>query len=681
MKVDITSMFFNSSIDGQTATPAWRTSLGQSKTKNCRIETDVPGVIDVVIGMTYKSVSDISKLEMSGISGSLLMCSVFDKVYVNSIYLSGASYVLLLLRETSQSHEGRMQLCYSKHINYDGKKNAETIEQIREAIGCGEQGCWFVYDISIQNQDELHFSAKVVDSEKPKKYDAETSSRERSQEWKDMVKYSYILTIDELASILGELYEEGKKSGEGVANIFFFGLKYAECILVNNYRTKEIVQKSKIGDSFQTELDKAIKLYLLLQRKGWAAVRNHITDSVVSLEDKSSYLPYLTALRTKPFMLLAGISGTGKSRIVRKLAQATNPKQYINEEDRWKDNRPDNFELIQVKPNWHNAMDVVGYLSNIPEPHYVFTDFARFVAKAWQHQDTPYFLCLDEMNLAPVEEYFAEFLSAIESRAQDENGNYITDPIISPFQTYGQKVCERMLKDLLGEAHHTEINPLAVQFTEQGLTLPPNLMVMGTVNMDETTFSFSRKVLDRAMSLEMNEVNYDDFKAGKTEQMPLLTGQNELLVNRPQKASEVQERIEADKVINYLKAVNELLDGTPFKLGYRAANEAMLYVSASKDFTQDTFEIGKALDEFTLMKILSRIEGDESRLTIDEHDERLQRAGLTDIPLDDGEQNLTLLNGLRAIVRQHIGLHTETEKKITRMYMTLCREHFVSYWA
>ena len=344
---------------------------------------------------------------------------------------------------------------------------------------------------------------------------------------------------------------------------------------------------------------------------------------LISIEGVStSYLPYLAALRTKPFMLLAGISGTGKSRIVRKLAQATNTKEYANEEDRWKDNRPDNFQLIQVKPNWHNSMDVAGFLSNIPTPHYVFTDFVRFIVKAWQHPETPYFLCLDEMNLAPVEEYFAEFLSAIESRAWDENGHYTTDPIISPFKDFGKEVCEAMLKELLGEARHTEANPLAIQFEEKGLTLPPNLMVMGTVNMDETTFSFSRKVLDRAMSVEMNEVKYDDFLDGKTELMPLLTEWNEKLVNRPQKAQEVQGEIDSQKVIDYLKAVNELLDSTPFKLGYRAANEAILYVAASQEFAQGTFSLGKALDEFTLMKILSRIEGDDSRLAIDENDER-----------------------------------------------------------
>ena len=388
---------------------------------------------------------------------------------------------------------------------------------------------------------------------------------------------------------------------------------------------------------------------------------------------------YLTALRTKPFMLLAGISGTGKSRIVRKLAQASTTQKYDKDEDRWKDNRPENFELMQVKPNWHNSMDVVGFYSNISKK-YEFTPFVEFVVKAWQHKDTPYFLCLDEMNLAPVEEYFAEFLSAIESRSTDENGEYTTDPIIKPFKEFGKDVCEDMLRHLLGEAHHTESNPLAEQFTEKGLTLPPNLMVMGTVNMDETTFSFSRKVLDRAMSVEMNEVDYDKFLSGESEQFPLLKDINDLLVKRPQQASEVRDKIDSKRVISYLKTVNSLLDGTPFKLGYRAANEAMLYVAASRDFAGEKFSIYQALDEFTLMKILSRIEGDDNRLAVDENNPILEAIGKDSIT-DAGEDRINLLNCLRAIVRKHIGSNTETEKKINIMYRTLEREHFVSYWA
>ena len=412
-------------------------------------------------------------------------------------------------------------------------------------------------------------------------------------------------------------------------------------------------------------------------------IREDATSIPIDHPSFKGHLPYLTALRTKPFMLLAGISGTGQSRIVRKLAQATTTQPYANENDRWSDNRPENFELIQVKPNWHNSMDVVGFYSNISK-RYEFTPFIEFIVKAWQHTDIPYFLCLDEMNLAPVEEYFAEFLSAIESRSTDEDGNYITDPIIKPFKDFGERdgkeVGKEMLKQLFGEADPIDKNPLAVQFYEKGMTLPPNLMVMGTVNMDETTFTFSRKVLDRAMSVEMNEVDYDKFLSGDTDLFPLLTDFNPLLVERPQQAQEVKDHIESADVIAYLKEVNELLDGTPFKLGYRAANEAILYVSACKDFAGEKFDIKKALDEFTLMKVLSRIEGDDNRLGMDENDPRVMAIGLENI-IEGDEQRVNLLNCLRAIVRKHIGQDTQTEKKIKMMYRTLEHEHFVSFWA
>ena len=359
----------------------------------------------------------------------------------------------------------------------------------------------------------------------------------------------------------------------------------------------------------------------------------------ISLNNVSNtFLHYLTALRTKPFMLLAGISGTGKSRIVRKLAQATVTEGLQKAEgykgtdfanDRWTLHSPANFELIQVKPNWHNSMDVIGYLSNIPSPHYVFTPFIEFIVKAWQHPEVPFFLCLDEMNLAPVEEYFAEFLSAIESRSF-EGEEYLTDPIIKPFNSFGKDVAKTMVNTLFPNftAGDTEsaITKVIKHFRTKGLTLPKNLIVIGTVNMDETTFSFSRKVLDRAMSIEMNEVNYDSFLTDTTDDdlkaIVKAFEENEdadlnvLLVDRHIEAREIIDDLGEDAkfTIDYLKRINALLEGTPFKLGYRAANEALIYLQASYEFGQ-TNRIA-ALDNFTLMKILSRIEGDETKLRI-----------------------------------------------------------------
>lgn len=380
-------------------------------------------------------------------------------------------------------------------------------------------------------------------------------------------------------------------------------------------------------------------------------------------EIKPDLLPYLTAIRTKPFLLLAGISGTGKSRIVRKLAQATNDIDFAADydgDDRWKKHNPMNFCLIQVKPNWHNSMDVVGFKSNIGGAHYEFTPFIEFIAKAWHYPDTPFFLCLDEMNLAPVEEYFAEFLSAIESRSYNKEGEYETDPIINAFDSFGPDVCGQMIGHLVDQQLDADCK-LENQFRTKGLSLPKNLIVMGTVNMDETTFSFSRKVLDRAMSIEMNDVNYDAFLSGQTEEdVPLLTDCNMLLVERPINAQIVKNDIDASAIIDYLKCVNNLLDGTPFKLGYRAANEAFLYVSASKMFGSN--DLNAALDKFTVMKILSRIEGDDSKLKT-----------------KTGED---LLPALLELLSNQFGDESNSisVQKLTEMNNILIRDHFVSFW-
>ena len=460
-------------------------------------------------------------------------------------------------------------------------------------------------------------------------------------------------------------------------------------------------------------------------------------------KDVNRHLSYLTALRTKPFMLLAGISGTGKSRIVRKLAQATVTEERQKSEgykgndwenDRWTLHSPANFELIQVKPNWHNSMDVIGYLSNIPSPHYVFTPFIEFIVKAWLHPQVPFFLCLDEMNLAPVEEYFAEFLSAIESRSF-EGGEYMTDPIIKPFNSFGTAKDEKGAEMNIGDTMINTLFPdfkasdtdsavakVIKHFRTKGLTLPKNLIVIGTVNMDETTFSFSRKVLDRAMSVEMNEVNYDSFLTDTTDDdLKAIVKAfedngdadlNALLVDRHIEAREIIDELGEDAkfAIDYLKRINALLEGTPFKLGYRAANEALIYLQASHEFGQ-TDRIA-ALDNFTLMKILSRIEGDETKLKITDSEADKERIANAGVNIDDAKRygELNILTALRNIITQMLGEPNNTDadsnaaeetatgngektvsteqkkkglqsvKKIDSMLSQLKRDHFVSYW-
>ena len=322
---------------------------------------------------------------------------------------------------------------------------------------------------------------------------------------------------------------------------------------------------------------------------------------------KPTYRPYITAIKSKPFLLLAGISGTGKSRIVRELARSC----WEEGTDEYKAHKPKNFEMVQVKPNWHDSSELIGYVSRVSgKPEFIVGDFLRFIAKAWENLEMPYFLCLDEMNLAPVEQYFAEYLSVIESRKFQDDGTVMTDAIF-------KKVNEEWYFNLTAQL--TSDEAIRQQFNTNGITIPQNLIVVGTVNMDETTFSFSRKVLDRAMTIEMNEVDLKEGLAKRHEQIGKL-GKAELIgtavegvdIYEPNKGV-------CEKVIDYLQKINAELEGTPFKVAYRTRNEFLLYVVNNLPYKQEgkseDFVIQRALDEITSMKVLSRIEGDETKVS------------------------------------------------------------------
>ena len=376
-------------------------------------------------------------------------------------------------------------------------------------------------------------------------------------------------------------------------------------------------------DQIQNDIDKIIDIYLsILGKLGQKPTpdkikvvnMNTFNPQIYTIINVSlSMLPYriyITAIKSKPFLLLAGISGTGKSRIVRELARAC----WTEGSEEYKAQKPKNFEMVQVKPNWHDSSELIGYVSRVSgSPVFVAGDFLKFVAKAWENLDVPYFLCLDEMNLAPVEQYFAEYLSVVESRKCQEDGTITTDPIL-------EKSKEDWYRVLTAEL--TEDEDVRTRFLNDGICIPQNLIVVGTVNMDETTFSFSRKVLDRAMTIEMNEVDLYGGLDSQYEKIGKLEAGN--LIGTAVEGVDVYQDNKAvcDMALKYLEAVNTELEGTPFKVAYRTRNEFLLYVVNNLPYNKDkdgndleqNFVIARALDEITSMKILSRIEGDETKI-------------------------------------------------------------------
>lgn len=344
----------------------------------------------------------------------------------------------------------------------------------------------------------------------------------------------------------------------------------------------------------------------------------------MSTSDK--YYNILTALRTKPFLLLAGISGTGKSRIVRELAFKSCP-EFLRDVD---GTTPGNYCMIEVKPNWHDSSELLGYYSHISK-EYQYTNFIKFLVKAMMFPDVPFFVCLDEMNLAPVEQYFAEFLSVLETRKKVgdriHTGALVKPEYFKELQNAeggdGYIFTQWFPEIKRNIPYNIYTNPTLAQV---GLTLPDNVFIIGTVNMDDTTHQFSRKVLDRAMTIEMNGGKLSDM-FGQSHNLEYLPDEDIWDINKF-----IPEYVTADEVIavnpdtaeelktklpERLEEINEVLKDTPFVVSYRVLNELVIYTG---NLLNDGMSIDKAIDEavnqIVLMKILPRIEGDEDMFIV-----------------------------------------------------------------
>ncbi|MBD5505584.1 MAG: hypothetical protein HDR09_18060 [Lachnospiraceae bacterium] len=397
----------------------------------------------------------------------------------------------------------------------------------------------------------------------------------------------------------------------------------------------------------------------------------------IPLDSDNSKSEYYRAMRTKPFLLLAGISGTGKSRIVKQMAFDSCPNNAVLRSD---PTSPGNYCLIEVKPNWHDSTELLGYESKIGGAHYQLTPFVKFLAKAMLHPDVPFFVCLDEMNLAPVEQYFAEFLSVLESRTKLENGHIVSEPLIKAeiFRKYNMENSLFSLEEATAYNNASAtVDPqspygkeIEVYNTlrEHGLRIPENVVVIGTVNMDETTHQFSRKVIDRAMTIEMNLPEGDPFMDFFANASDLSYRSNptsaSLYLATETKAKDVIEALSADnaektewlkgEIAGVLTALNNALDGTSFKVAYRVQNELMLYFYQLwlEDKTAKWREIlNSSVDQILMMKVLPRVEGDEE---------------LLEKPLD------------RLI--EFAEPYTNSKKKLDEMQQRLQQSRFASFW-
>lgn len=300
------------------------------------------------------------------------------------------------------------------------------------------------------------------------------------------------------------------------------------------------------------------------ERKGFHYKREEIANFYLSM-------------RTKPFVILAGISGTGKTQLPRKFAAALGFSD-------------DQLIQLPVRPDWTDGSDLLGYTSL--EGNFVPKELTLAIQKATSNENKPYFFILDEMNLARVEHYFSDFLSVIETRERNNNGNITTDPILREVT-------------LLNARNRNDY---------QSLGWPSNLFLIGTVNMDETTHAFSKKVLDRANTIEMNEVNLN-WQQASTQPLAALSGitssyfQTDYL-----HASELTEEDKkgCNDNIKVLIEINQKLEDAGLHFGYRVRDEIAFYLVCNKKY--NLIDERTAFDFQIVQKILPRIHGSSERI-------------------------------------------------------------------
>jgi len=339
---------------------------------------------------------------------------------------------------------------------------------------------------------------------------------------------------------------------------------------------------------------------------------------------------FTAALQTKPFVILTGLSGSGKT----KLAEAFSLWICESEEQ---------YCMVSVGADWTNREPLLGFPNALDEGQYIKPDCGALdlILRAKEDAEHPYFLILDEMNMSHVERYFADFLSAMESI----QGTITLHPE--------------------GEAW----NDCEVPAT---ISLPKNLFVIGTVNIDETTYMFSPKVLDRANVIEFR-VSNDEMAGYFSAPKPLDMGALEAagasmagsFVNSAGDKSQV-----ADGLGATLMPFFDKLQAVGAEFGYRTAAEMSRFVAICKVLADTTMSDDEVIDAAIIQKLLPKLHGSRNKI------EKVLRA-LGSLCLEDSSLDAFLVDKNGA--DQHAVKYPLSYEKLNRMYQRVLADGFTSF--
>jgi MoxR-like ATPase len=301
---------------------------------------------------------------------------------------------------------------------------------------------------------------------------------------------------------------------------------------------------------------------------------------------------FIASLLAKRFVILTGMSGSGKTKLAQAFAawisQRTIASLFTDDEI------PGgaSYEMVSVGADWTSNENILGYADALNYDKYVRTASLDLILRARDHGKVPHFLLLDEMNLSHVERYFADMLSAMES---------------------GEGM--RLHGDIDAEG-----NPASRDGVSPTLKVPPNLFVVGTVNVDETTYMFSPKVLDRSNVIEFRVSDEDmaafladpraiDFKsiafAG--------AGFAEALVAEARGEARL-DGLDAQKLSAELRLFFGHLSDIGAEFGFRTAHEIARFVYFHQKLKGDDWDFRYAMDAQVIQKLLPKLYGSRRKL-------------------------------------------------------------------
>jgi len=252
--------------------------------------------------------------------------------------------------------------------------------------------------------------------------------------------------------------------------------------------------------------------------------------------------------------------------------------------------------FISVRSDWTDNNELLGYF-NLIEKKYHVPNFLEFILTARNNPEYPFFVILDEMNLSKVEHYFSDILSCSESRIQTPEG--ITQESII----------------LHNGIDRLETDSENFEFISNKIQIPLNLYITGTVNIDESTYAFSPKVLDRANVIEFNDVDLFAYGGGEITEDNTFTLRNFPDFSTFTLPTKTHYDNLPDEIKSFLVTLNSILKNYNLHFGYRVANEIALYINNTRqNISEDLPILFQALDYQLVQKVFPKLNGDYSTL-------------------------------------------------------------------